>query len=64
VLRYNLVPAKILLEVCNLANDQDRALVQTVAYRQKVAEAVLRGISSYYDQGGEPPSQQLAASGK
>ena len=25
VLRYNSVPAKVLLEVCNLNNDQDRA---------------------------------------
>lgn len=62
VLRYNSVPAKILLEVCNLANDQDRTLIQTAAYRQKVAEAVVRGISSYYDQDAEAPGPQVAAS--
>jgi N-acetylmuramoyl-L-alanine amidase len=48
VLRYNAVPAKILLEVCNLANSEDRELIQTRAYRQKVAESVVRGILGYY----------------
>lgn len=61
VLRYNSVPAKILLEVCNLANDQDRSLVQTSAYRQKVAEAVVRGLTSYYDQDTEGLVPQAAA---
>jgi N-acetylmuramoyl-L-alanine amidase len=50
VLRYNSIPAKILLEVCNLANDQDRKLIQTRAYREKVAEAVVRGLLGYYGQ--------------
>lgn len=56
VLRYNSVPAKILLEVCNLANDEDRKLIQTRAYRQKVAEAVVRGLLAYYGQDGEVPA--------
>jgi len=54
VLRYNSIPAKILLEVCNLANDQDRNLIQTRAYRQKVAEAVVRGLLGYYGQDAGP----------
>lgn len=64
VLRYNSVPAKILLEVCNLANEQDRKLVQTRAYRQKVAEAVVRGILAYYGQNGEVPAVQVAKTAK
>jgi N-acetylmuramoyl-L-alanine amidase len=48
VLRYNQVPAKMLLEVCNLANEEDRRLVQTRAYRQKVSEAIVRGLLAYY----------------
>jgi N-acetylmuramoyl-L-alanine amidase len=64
VLRYNTVPAKILLEVCNLANDEDRRLVQTRAYRQKVAEAVVRGILAYYGQDGEVPAVQVAKTAK
>jgi len=48
VLRYNDIPAKTLLEVCNLANAEDRALIQTRAFRQKVAEAIVSGVLSYY----------------
>jgi N-acetylmuramoyl-L-alanine amidase len=59
VLRYNSIPAKILLEVCNLANDQDRALVQTRTYRQKVAEAVVRGLLAYYGQDTGPAQQAV-----
>jgi N-acetylmuramoyl-L-alanine amidase len=57
VLRFNSILAKILLEVCNLANDQDRGLIQTRAYRQKVAESVVQGLLAYYGQGpgGESP---------
>ena len=47
-LRFNRVPAKILLEVNNLANEQDRRLMKTRAYRQRVAEAIVEGILSYY----------------
>ncbi len=49
VLRYNEVPAKVLLEVGNLANDRDRALLQTQAYRERVASAIVTGILRYYD---------------
>lgn len=50
VIRYNAIPSKILLEVCNLANSQDRALIQTRDFRQQVAEAIVRGILGYYGQ--------------
>jgi N-acetylmuramoyl-L-alanine amidase len=60
VLRYNSIPSKILLEVCNLANDQDRKLIQTRAYRQKVSEAVVRGILAYYGQSAGPAGQVTA----
>jgi N-acetylmuramoyl-L-alanine amidase len=48
VLRYNSIPAKMLVEVCNLANEEDRRLIQTRAFRQQVAEAVVAGILAYY----------------
>ena len=54
VLRYNSIPAKALLEICNLANDQDRALIQTRSYRQQVAQAVVQGLLAYYGQGSVP----------
>ncbi len=48
VLRYNAVPAKLLLEVCNLANDEDRRLLQTTAFRERLAAAVVDGILVYF----------------
>lgn len=48
VLRYNAIPAKMLLEVCNLANDQDRKLLQTLAFRDSIAEAVVDGILAFF----------------
>ena len=48
VLRYNAVPAQGLVEVCNLANDEDRKLIQTQRYRQRIAEAVAVAIIEYY----------------
>jgi N-acetylmuramoyl-L-alanine amidase len=54
VLRYNAIPAKMLVEVCNLANDEDRRLIQTRAFRQKVAEAIVDGILAYYGESAAP----------
>lgn len=48
VLRYNAIPAKLLLEVCNLANVEDRALLTTRAFRQRVAGSVVDGLLSYF----------------
>lgn len=50
VVRYNAVPAKLLLEVCNLNNPEDRRLMQTRKFRQQVAEAIVDGILAYYGQ--------------
>jgi N-acetylmuramoyl-L-alanine amidase len=55
VLRYNSIPAKMLVEVCNLANEADRRLIQTRTFRQHVAEAIVAGIRSYYGEDEEPP---------
>jgi N-acetylmuramoyl-L-alanine amidase len=49
VLRYNAVPAKVLVEIANLANTEDRRLIQTRAFRQQVAESIAQGILAYYD---------------
>ncbi|MGE5233322.1 MAG: N-acetylmuramoyl-L-alanine amidase family protein [Acidobacteriota bacterium] len=63
VLRYNVVPAKVLVEVCNLGNPDDRALIQTRAFRQKVAEAIVRGLRGYYGKSHPvvPPSTEQIA---
>lgn len=52
VLRYNAIPAKLLLEVCNLANSDDRKLLGTRAFRERVAEAVVDGIRGYFKEKG------------
>jgi len=54
VLRYNTIPAKMLVEVCNLANEEDRRLIQTRTFRQQVAEAVVAGILAYYGEDEAP----------
>ena len=61
VLRYNAVPAKALLEVCNLANAEDRRLLQTRGFRQRVAEAVVEGILAYYGADGRGGAQAVTA---
>lgn len=56
VLRYNAVPAKLLLEICNLNNPDDRARIQTAEFRQRVAEAVVEALVEYYASGEGAPS--------
>jgi N-acetylmuramoyl-L-alanine amidase len=60
VIRYNKVPSRVLLEVCNLGNADDRKLMQTKAYRQTVARAIYEGIVRHFEgEGGEPSSPNL-----
>lgn len=65
VLRYNAVPAKLLLEVCNLGNELDRNLIQTRAYREEIAAAIVQGLLDYYGKNsGSGGSVQVAKSAK
>jgi N-acetylmuramoyl-L-alanine amidase len=65
VLRYNAVPAKVLLEIANLANPQDRARIQTAAFRQRVADAVADAIVRYYGTGAQQaPGGVVAAAAR
>jgi len=61
VIRYNQVPTRLLLEICNLGNSKDRELVTTKKYRQQVAEAIYRGIVEFYD--GRDAKPGMVASG-
>ncbi|MEJ2086131.1 MAG: N-acetylmuramoyl-L-alanine amidase [Acidobacteriota bacterium] len=61
VLRYNAVPSKVLVEVCNLANQDDRQLIQTQVFRQKVADAITDGILAYYGQAEGATDLRVAA---
>jgi N-acetylmuramoyl-L-alanine amidase len=51
VLRYNLIPNRVLVEIANLANEEDRALVATRRFRQEVAAALAEGLVEFF--GGE-----------
>lgn len=62
VIRYNQVPTRMLLEICNLGNPKDRKLVTTKKYRQQLAEAVYRGMLDFYS-AHEAPKRGLVASG-
>ena len=64
VLRYNAIPAQVLVEVCNLANSQDRQLIQTTEFRQQVAEAIVSGILSYYGQAEGGGDLRVATAGR
>jgi len=55
VIRYNLVPTRLLLEVCNLGNRRDRELMKTKEQRQKIAEAVYAGLVDFYDEREDGP---------
>ena len=48
IIRYNLVPTRLLLEICNLGNQNDRALIRTKKFRQRVAEAMYQGLVDFF----------------
>jgi N-acetylmuramoyl-L-alanine amidase len=64
VIRYNLIPTRLLLEICNLGNDQDRALMKTKKYRQRVAEAIYQGLVNYYNDREDDRPAPVIASGR
>ena len=45
-----------LIEVCNLNNTEDRALIQQRSFRQRVAEVAVQGILDYYDTSDDRPA--------
>ena len=63
VLRFNEVPAKILVEVCNLANAEDRRLIRTEPFRERVARAIANGILEYYGEGRRGGDVRVAGGG-
>ncbi len=59
IIRYNKVPTRLLLEVCNLGNRDDRELVQTKRYRQRVAQAVFDGLIDFFGEGESESRESL-----
>ena len=45
VLRNTAVPTAVLIEICNLNNREDRELVQTWRFREKLAHAIAAGLA-------------------
>lgn len=64
VIRHNQVPTRMLLEVCNLGNRQDRELMKTRKYRQQLAEAVYAGLVDFYSTQDSPAVVATTAGGK
>lgn len=66
VIRHNLVPTRMLLEVCNLGNTKDRELIKTKKYRQQLAEAIYQGLVDFYGREAEEkrPAGVVASGGK
>ena len=62
VIRYNQVPTRMLLEVCNLGNRKDRELLTTRKYRQQLADAIYRGLLDFYS-AHDDSKRALVASG-
>lgn len=48
VLKYNLIPCSILVEVCNINNKDDAMLLKDPLFRQKVANAYIEALIMYY----------------
>jgi N-acetylmuramoyl-L-alanine amidase len=58
ILRYNRIPARVLLEVCNMNNPDDRRLLVTRAYRERVARAIVSALVDFY---GGPGRETVTA---
>jgi len=48
ILRYNRIPARVLVEVCNLNNPDDRKLLIGATFRDRVARALVSGLVEFY----------------
>jgi N-acetylmuramoyl-L-alanine amidase len=61
VLRCNVVPVQVLIEVSNLSNPEDSRSIADPAYRQKVAEAYVEGLRGYFS--APTPGRKTVAAG-
>ncbi len=53
VLKMNLVPTKILIEILNLNNEEDRKNLLSKEFREKLSQAIFDGIVSYFQKNNE-----------
>lgn len=59
VLRYNKIPNRVLFELSNLSNEEDRRLTLTRAFRQHSAEALADGLLAFFGGTGGPEGDPL-----
>lgn len=60
VLRGNGIPVKVLVEIANLNNPADRALMQSSSFRESVARAFTDALLAYYRLPSPPASSRVA----
>ncbi len=53
VIRYNKIPSRLLLEICNLGNPDDRELLVSRSYRNDVAQAIYSGLVEFFESRSE-----------
>ncbi len=61
VVRYNRVPTRCLIEVCNLNNRQDRNRLSNAGFRQKIADVFVESVYKTY---GVTPVDQISSLGE
>jgi len=61
VLRFNRVPTRVLIEVCNLNNGKDRALLRDPDFRQRVAETFVNAVFRTYGLGTRTELSSMSA---
>ena len=59
MIRGNEVPTKVLVEMLNLSNREDAAMMGSARQRERLAEALFESLHSHF---GEP-AHQIAAQG-
>ncbi|HXH28283.1 MAG TPA: N-acetylmuramoyl-L-alanine amidase, partial [Candidatus Polarisedimenticolia bacterium] len=64
VLRCNIVPVQVLLEVSNLNNPTDSHHLADPAYRQKVAAAYVDALQLYFGDGGKGASPAVSSAAR
>ena len=63
VLRFNRVPTRVLIEVCNLNNSKDRALLRDHRFRQAVADTFVGAVFRTYGQDDRAALTSLSGTG-
>jgi N-acetylmuramoyl-L-alanine amidase len=48
VIRHNIVPTKVLVEVGNLRNSEDLRLIADAGFRERFANAFVDALKQYY----------------